>query len=64
MNKHMKITHEEVGRALAKFRKQGGLIHKLPDTPTVRESAVRGRFGSLRDLAERGDALGALQVAD
>ncbi len=64
MNKHIKVTHEEIRKALAKFRAQGGLIHKLPDTPTVRKTAVYERTGSLRDLAERGLDMNAFTVAE
>lgn len=64
MSKHIRVTHEEIQKALAKFRAQGGLIHLLPDTPTVRKTAVHERIGSLRDMTERGLDWNAFTVAE
>jgi hypothetical protein len=37
MIKKSEMTHADIERAIAQFRAQGGLIHKLPDQAAVRK---------------------------
>jgi hypothetical protein len=48
------VTHEEVTQAIAKFRREGGLIKKLPDEVTPINTAVGGKWSIYESISDTG----------
>ena len=44
-NKKQQLSHVDITKALQKFKKDGGLIKKLPDQVVPRGVMVGGKFG-------------------
>ena len=44
-NKKQQLNHADITKALQKFKKEGGLIKKLPDQVVPRGVMVGGKFG-------------------
>lgn len=56
---HSAVTHEDVQAALRKFEEKGGLIKRLPDEVTPRNSLVGSRWAvyeSLNDMGSSGES--------
>jgi hypothetical protein len=56
-NKKPTLSHSDISKALQKFKKQGGLIHKLPDQIVPKGVLVGGKFGVYETVfGDRGTA--------
>jgi hypothetical protein len=66
-NKKPQLSHVDITKALQKFKKQGGLIKKLPDQVVPKGVMVGGKFGIYESVfGERtgtGSASGNAEVA-
>ncbi len=56
MKKQVRISEEEIQKALQKFQKEGGLINKLPDEVIRRSPYVGGKFAMYEAVIERPEA--------
>lgn len=48
------VTHEEIAAAIAKFRREGGLIKRLPDEVTPINTAVGGKWSMYESISDSG----------
>ncbi len=50
--KEVKISHDEVQRALSKFQKKGGLITRVPSEGNPRRRLVGSKYASFEAVFE------------
>ncbi len=49
-NNSKKLTHDQVGEAIKKFKKEGGLIEQLPPEQVYSRRMVGNRWGSTYEM--------------
>lgn len=53
MKRARPITQEDLTRALKSFKECGGIIRRLPETPTPRLAVVGSRYGQFENPREQ-----------